>query len=41
LSFKVYSATWENKELKGVDDYYLARRKEKQKGIYSFDAKSA
>lgn len=41
LCFKVYSTTWENKDLKGVDDYYLARRRERQKGVYTVDVKSA
>ena len=38
MGLKVQSATWADKSLKGIDDYYFHRWQEKQKLIYSVDA---
>jgi len=40
MGFNVQSATWADKSLKGIDDYYFHRWQEKQKLIYSVDASS-
>jgi len=39
--FKVQSATWENKDLKGIDDYYYFRWLERQKGVHAVDIANA
>ena len=39
LGFKVKSVWWADHSLKGIDDYYFSRKKERSKGIYTVGAK--
>ncbi|MCL2841465.1 MAG: DUF3854 domain-containing protein [Defluviitaleaceae bacterium] len=35
------SVTWENKDLKGIDDYFLWRWQQKQKAVYDISGSVA
>jgi len=39
LGFNIRPVTWADKNLKGIDDYFLARWKERQTGIYGVDVR--